>query len=143
MRELAHIFYENPIVGVAAVVLDQQGGSCWAANSSYKGLWCIPCGYVEYDEDVYEAIIREFKKKPTWTSKSPVSVRCSPTSTILKRIPWESGLKLKLPAVSSAREDLDKVDFFDLDNLPPLAFPTDAIVIEKIRQSLKRNGLSC
>jgi 8-oxo-dGTP diphosphatase len=43
----------------------------------------------------------------------------------------------------TAREDLDKVDFFDLDNLPPLAFPTDAIVIEKIRQSLKRNGLSC
>ena len=98
----SYIFYENPIVGVAAVVLDQQGRLLLGRrNSSYKGLWCIPCGYVEYDEDVYEAIIREFKEETNLTSKSPVSVRCSPTSTILKRIPWESGLKLKLPAVSS------------------------------------------
>ena len=59
-----YIFYENPIVGVAAVVLDQQGRLLLGRrNSSYKGLWCIPCGYVEYDEDVYEAVVREFKEE--------------------------------------------------------------------------------
>ncbi|WP_429162156.1 NUDIX domain-containing protein [Desulfitispora alkaliphila] len=28
-------------------------------NNSYKGQWCIPCGHVEWDEDVYEALKRE------------------------------------------------------------------------------------
>ena len=29
----------------------------------YAGKWCIPCGYVEYDEDVREAAMREFHEE--------------------------------------------------------------------------------
>ncbi len=141
----SYIFYENPIVGVAAVVLDQQGRLLLGRrNSSYKGLWCIPCGYVEYDEDVYEALIREFKEETNLDIE--ITGICSVQSNFHNPETHTVGIWFEAKVTGgelTAREDLDKVDFFDLDNLPPLAFPTDAIVIEKIRQSLKRNGLSC
>ncbi|WP_425059792.1 NUDIX domain-containing protein [Sporomusa carbonis] len=27
-------------------------------SASYPGLWCIPCGYVEYNEDIRDAVRR-------------------------------------------------------------------------------------
>ena len=27
--------------------------------SSYRGTWCLPCGYVEFDEEIREALARE------------------------------------------------------------------------------------
>ncbi len=51
-----YIMYENPVVGVAVIVFSRDGRILLGRRSgSYRGLWCIPCGYVEYDEDVYEA----------------------------------------------------------------------------------------
>lgn len=60
-----YVLYENPVVGVAAVIM-QEGKVLLgrrAQNSTYPGLWCIPCGYVEYDEDVYAAVIRECREE--------------------------------------------------------------------------------
>ena len=33
------------------------------AKGEYAGLWCIPCGYVEWEEDVREAAQREFAEE--------------------------------------------------------------------------------
>ena len=58
------IFWQNPVVGVAVVVMQD---ACIVlarrARGVYKGAWCIPCGYVEYDEDVREAAQREFQEE--------------------------------------------------------------------------------
>jgi 8-oxo-dGTP diphosphatase len=57
------IFYQNPIVGVAAIVLRDRKVLLGKRNASYQGLWCIPCGYVEWNEDVEEACKREFEEE--------------------------------------------------------------------------------
>ena len=56
------IRYRNPIVGVAVVVLDGEGRVLLGrrAKGDFRGLWCIPCGYVEWGEDVRDAARREF-----------------------------------------------------------------------------------
>jgi hypothetical protein len=33
-----------------------------------------------------------------------------------------------------AGDDLDRVDYFDLDKLPELSFPTDKLVLEALRR---------
>lgn len=139
-----YIFYENPIVGVACIVMDDKNRILLGrrAGGKYKGLWCIPCGYVEYEEDVHEAAIREFKEE---TNLDIQLIRVYSVNSnfhdpkkhtvgvwFLARI---TGGALK------AGDDLDAAEYFELNNLPPLAFPTDHIVINQLRKDLERNRL--
>jgi ADP-ribose pyrophosphatase YjhB (NUDIX family) len=132
------ILYENPIVGVAAILFKDKKILLGKRNTSYKGLWCIPCGYVEYDEDVHDAVVREFKEETgleivvdrVYTVKSNFHNPERHTVGIwfLAR---EIGGKLE------AADDLDQVDYFDLDHIPPLAFPTDELVIKMLRKDIE------
>lgn len=62
-RQCSFVMYENPIVGVAVILQTTDRRILLgrrAKHSTYPALWCIPCGYVEYDEDVRDAARREF-----------------------------------------------------------------------------------
>ena len=63
-RECRETFYVNPAVGVAVVVRRGQEIH-WGRRKSgrYAGRWCIPCGYVEWGEEVRAAAIREFQEE--------------------------------------------------------------------------------
>lgn len=135
-----YILYENPVVGVAVIVLNKDGRLLLGKRSgSYKGLWCIPCGYVEYDEDVFDAATREFKEetgldvkiKGVYTVQS--NFHNPETHTVgIWFMAEVTGGELK------AQADLDEVGYFDLAAPPELAFPTDKLVID----SLKNRGIS-
>ncbi|MEO8538741.1 MAG: NUDIX domain-containing protein, partial [bacterium] len=60
-----YVEYRNPAVGVAVILRDEAGRVLLGkrASGEYAGLWCIPCGYVEWDEDVREAAMREFAEE--------------------------------------------------------------------------------
>lgn len=55
-----YVLYRNPLPGVAAVVV-QDGAILLVRrrSSQFDGMWCMPCGYVEADEDVRDAARRE------------------------------------------------------------------------------------
>jgi len=54
------IVYRNPAVGVAVVLRAEDRVLLGRrARGRYAGLWCVPCGYVEWDEDVRAAARRE------------------------------------------------------------------------------------
>ena len=58
------VVFHNPAVGVAVVVFDDEGRVLLARRArSYAGEWCIPCGYVEWDEDVRDAAVRELAEE--------------------------------------------------------------------------------
>ncbi len=130
-----YIFYENPVVGVAVIVFDQAGRILLGKrNSSYRGLWCMPCGYVEYDEDVFDAAKREFKEETS------LDVKINRVFTVQSNFhnpeTHTVGIWFMAEVVGGqlkAQADLDEVGYFDLASLPPLAFPTDAVVIEMLR----------
>lgn len=127
-----YIMYENPVVGVAGICL--QNGEILlgrrSKTSTYPGLWCIPCGYVEYNEDVWEAVKREFLEE------TGLDVKPERVFTVLSNFHNPDlhtvGIWFCVSVTGGAvkaGDDLDAVAFFPLDAAPPLAFPTDHTVI--------------
>jgi 8-oxo-dGTP diphosphatase len=78
--------FRNPVVGVAAVIEETDVAALLGAEAirdavgaaidprqrrvlmarranSFRGLYCIPCGYVEFDEEIREAIVRETEEE--------------------------------------------------------------------------------
>jgi 8-oxo-dGTP diphosphatase len=59
------IRYRNPAPAVAVLVVDEDRFLlCRRRSSAFAGgKWCLPCGYVEYDEDYLTAAVREVQEE--------------------------------------------------------------------------------
>jgi ADP-ribose pyrophosphatase YjhB (NUDIX family) len=125
------VHYQNPTVGVAVVLI--EGGRLLLGERRTGG-WCIPCGHVEWDEGVETAAYREFLEE------TGLEVALGDVLAVHSNFHnpqqhtvgiWYRGERTG--GALQAGGDLQQVDFFPLDRLPPLEFPTDQFVVNKIR----------
>ena len=130
-----YIQWRNPVVGVAVILLqDDRILLGKRARGEYKDAWCIPCGYVEYDEDVRAAAAREFEEE------TGLIVRLNDVYTVHSNFHNPNmhsvGIWFKSEVVGGelrAEDDLSEVEFFALDDLPEkMAFATDLEVLERL-----------
>jgi 8-oxo-dGTP diphosphatase len=135
-RRCGFIQYRNPVVGVAVVVRDDESRVLLGRRrGSYAGKWCIPCGYVEWDEDIRDAARREFLEETGLQVQlgGVVAVHSNFHNPRLHTV----GVWLRGEVVDgqlAPGDDLDEARYFELDAVPEdLAFPTDRMVLDLLR----------
>jgi ADP-ribose pyrophosphatase YjhB (NUDIX family) len=106
-----------------------------------EGAWCIPCGYLEGDEEPAEGARREFREE-TGLEVEILGVRAAKTNRHRRDQRsvglWFNGVRLggKL----EAKDDLRAVEWFLPHEIPHLAFPTDEEVIAQWRCQMSAGG---
>jgi 8-oxo-dGTP diphosphatase len=131
------IFWQNPVVGVAVIVLqDDHIVLARRARGVYKGAWCIPCGYVEYDEDVRQAAQREFQEETGLLVE--VGEVFAVHSNFHNPASHSVGIWFRGTVLSGTLrpdDDVDQVAYMPLHHLPDnLAFPTDRLVLAQLQR---------
>ncbi len=134
------IHYRNPTAGVAAVILDGDRILLGrrSPHSSFPGAWCIPCGHVEWDEDIREAARRECREE------TGLEVRVGEVAAVHSNfhnpVQHTVGVWFFCEITGGemrAGDDLDRVAWFSLHDLPQsLAFPTDKLVLNQLRHNI-------
>ncbi len=130
------IHYRNPAVGVAVLVRDDSGRALLvrrAPGQTRAGLWCVPCGYVEWGEEVRDAARREVLEE------TGLEVRLGEVVFVASNSHDRAALTVGIwfagevsGGTLGASDDADEVGWFPVDALPPLAFPTDAALFEAL-----------
>ena len=132
--DCGRVVFHNPAVGVAVVVVEGRSILLARRCRSYAGLWCIPCGYVEWDEDVRVAAARELAEETGLEVELGEGLAVH--SNFHDPAQHTVGIWFRRRVVAGtlcAGDDVDEVGFYTLDALPgELAFPTDKLVITQL-----------
>jgi 8-oxo-dGTP diphosphatase len=132
------VFFASMGVGVAAVVRNDAGRVLLIQRAEGQfgaGLWCLPCGYVEWGEDVREAATRETLEEAGVTVELGDVVQVAVNRHVPDRPTvgiWFSARLLDPRAEPRAGDDAVAVGWFDPSAPPPLAFPTDRPVLANL-----------
>lgn len=130
--------FRNPAVGVAVVLRDADTILLGRrGRGPYAGHWCIPCGYVEWNEDVRAAARREMREETGLVVEvgHVIAVHSNVHDLAKQTVGiWFAGHIISGTPVPG--DDLDQLGYFSLVTPPSLAFPTDATVLAALARAL-------
>lgn len=133
-EECDRIHYENPVPAVAALVINQDNQLLLVKRSvePAKGKWCLPGGFIEIDESIEEAALRELEEETGLKGKIEGLIDFfSQRSQHYGAILLFGYRVIILGGELHAGDDAEEAVFFDREILPPLAFPSHQRLIEK------------
>jgi ADP-ribose pyrophosphatase YjhB (NUDIX family) len=127
--------YENPVPASTALLLDREGRILLVLRNRApgEGEWALPGGFVENGESPEDAAKRELEEETGLTAEGPELIDVIYQESVFY------GTCLLIIGYRFARfegeiragDDADMARFFPRDDLPPLAFESHRIIIEK------------
>jgi 8-oxo-dGTP diphosphatase len=122
------IFYQNPLPAAAALVLDDERRVLLVKRgiAPNKGDWCLPIGFAETDETIAQAALRELREETGVVGR---------VLRLIDADSWKGAYYGELLVVTfevekvsgteTPGDDADALAYFAIDQLPPLAFPSN------------------
>ncbi len=128
--------FMNPVAGVAVVIRDDDGRVLLGrrASGKYAGQWCIPCGYVEWGEEIREAGRRELEEETglVATTGRVIAAHSNFHDAVLHTVGiWFEGV-VTGGTLEAKDGELTELAYFDPSEAPGLAFRTDGLVLEQL-----------
>jgi 8-oxo-dGTP diphosphatase len=134
--ECDFVHWRNPAVGAAVLVRDDEGRVLLVRRgpeASRPGLWSVPAGFVDYGEDVRAAAARELEEETGLIAEIGEVVHVASNFHDPGKLTVGVWFRGKVVGGElTAGDDADDAGWFPTDELPPLAFPTDAALFERI-----------
>lgn len=139
-----YIWYKNPIPAAGAIIVKEN--RLLLVKRKYPpgvGDWCIPAGFMEYDESAVKCCIREVKEETGldikiqrlfWNYKGGDDPRSMVVLILYLAEVIDGDLR--------PGDDAMETKYFDLDHLPAnIAFSAHRKAIEDLKTYLKTGGL--
>ena len=129
------VTYQNPLPGVS-VLIENKGLVLLARRAPgafASGKWCLPCGFVEYHEDILAAAKREVLEETGLTVElqSIIQVTSNFHAPRLHAVVVVFHARA-ISGALKAGDDIDKVDWFPITGpYPSLAFEADKEIITR------------
>ncbi|MEO8743796.1 MAG: NUDIX domain-containing protein [Candidatus Dormiibacterota bacterium] len=135
------ILWRDPKVSTA-VVVEVEGGVVLGRRAIEPGygLWCLPGGFVNADEDPADAAVRECREEICVDVELAglICVYHVPKTDASSMVGVAYRGRVARGTEPSAGAEMLEVGVFALDALPPLAFPSHRTVVAEYVRSLER-----
>ena len=127
--------YRNPMAAVAGIVLNSAKEILLArraADQTYAGHWCIPCGHIEWGEDIRQALAREMQEETGLEIEDAKIYEVHSNFHNPESLSVGCWFLCRTNGEAQAGDDADALGWFIYYHLPELAFPTDRKVLDKL-----------
>jgi len=133
------IYYINPLPASTALVLNEKTQLLLGKRvvAPAKGQWCLPGGFVELDENMEQAALRELEEETGLIGKPLWFVGCTYQKSNTYGGVIVFGYRVEvLEGELQPGDDIGALKYYDLENLPPVAFNAHIYLIDKMKQQL-------
>ncbi len=134
------IHYQNPFPAATALVLNRHNQILLGkrAVEPAKGAWCLPGGFIEFDETMEQAALRELLEETGLKGEIVSFVGC-----FYQKSTYYGGVIIfgyRVEAVhgeTCAGDDMEELMYCSLERLPPIAFDSHCKLIARLQEQLK------